>query len=217
MSTLSIPQFTHVAVANSVGGFFHVTRDEVAGYIYAPDFRKQAPGRYLAIRNEKVAQLAINDPREFDNTLNFHLGQRYIDRPDSAHGARKFLESNNPLSTELETGETYCSKLVNDWLQIIAPSEAIKRTSPKPVHFERLSDSDNWNDVTQNHLSYYEMIDSWDQEGHTDIRRLIKDDRAINSLLRAIEMTPGASGLDELPPPLEYPVKYWDDKKGDRA
>lgn len=148
-------RYSHVALYDGTGGFLHADIGTGVSQLYFDELVPSDFSGYSAFRHQSLSQKITDDLGGFIADSAYFLGQNYIQEIEEqkfVRGAQKFR------GKDLDIGETFCSKVVNDVFQKFAPEFALPDEKPLPVDLQKLVEGAEWFEVTDGHKIYFDYL-----------------------------------------------------------
>jgi len=140
---LSRSKYTHVALCLGNNVIMHAMPDNGVHPIEANELLNNYGNKWIAIRNKKVAWEAKNDlPNVYKKAL-FHIGKPY-----------KLLSL---LKNRKIKKAAVCSNYISMFLDSLNVNVNRKPFNVMPSDFQKLLNTKDWEDVTDEHRNYYDL------------------------------------------------------------
>lgn len=148
-------RYSHVALCDGSGGFLHADIGTGVSQLYFDELVPPDFAGYSAFRHQALSQKINDDLGGFFAASSYFLGQNYIREIEERkfiRGAKKFR------GKDLDIGETYCSKVVNDVFQKFASEFALPDEKPLPIDLQNMVEGAGWFEVTDGHKIYFDYL-----------------------------------------------------------
>lgn len=214
----TIARYSHVAFCLGVGEFIHSDTGIGVDLIFIDDLLSKYKGKWRAIRNKKMYEVASKDYMSVYNAANYYLSQSYN------------IKFKGLFSEKEPEDAAICSSLIAKIYYKLDIQLGRKPSKTLPVHFQKYLHHPEWVDVTKEHkIAIKSTLKCPDIRDDFIIRRNqskamqealinhVEKYHQVNELLKANHKLMSTLGLKTEPykkaPFNEIPIKHWNVKQ----